>query len=209
MNKVKEFFSEIISGIPKWQLITICAVCAAVIIAAPAMGFFIPKGSHAVSRGLEALREKDSEYIEAATALEEETQKGAALRKSLSDKQTELEKFHTSQDNLEKITESNSTLEEERNNLLAEVNEKQQRLSALEASASTFANRIITWSSGDYTVGTDVAAGKYMITGVGSIAIARDGKSIANKLLKADGEQFTLSAGDKIHIDGSAKLTPQ
>ena len=180
-----------------------------VIVAAPIVGFLVPKGSHAVSRGLEALREKDSEYIEAATALEEETQKGAALRKSLSDKQTELEKFHTSQDNLEKITESNSTLEEERNNLLAEVNEKQQRLSALEASASTFANRIITWSSGDYTVGTDVAAGKYMITGVGSIAIARDGKSIVNKLLKADGEQFTLSAGDKIHIDGSAKLTPQ
>lgn len=184
-------------------------ICAAVIIAAAIAGFCIPKSDNAALRGLDALHKSDKTYLAVKSENGNERLKTESLKKKLEEKQKELDEFKKSQDNLDKITESNAALEEEKNALQEEIKQKEKELAELEVSAKAYANKIVTWASGDYTVGKDIAAGKYTITGTGSIAIANKGKSKANKLLKADGESFTLLEGDLIHIDGNAKIVPQ
>lgn len=187
------------------------SVAAALVLAvmAGAAGYFLPKGSVFVQHGLRTLRKHDREYVGARTKFSGENIKTESLTRELEEKKAELDDFVKSQDNLDKITESNAALENERDALKKEVEEKRADLDRLNAAAKAYASKIMTWTSGDYTVGTDAAAGKYMITGTGSIAIANKGKAKVNKLLKADGEVFTFSDGDLIHIDGSAKITPQ
>lgn len=185
------------------------AIALGVIIAALVAGFYVPKSDNAVTRALVSLEKSDKAYLAAKDENGSERLKTESLTKKLEEKQTELEDFQKSQDNLDKITESNTTLEEEKKVLQDEVNKKHSELDSLEAAAKEYANKIMTWSSGDYTVGSDLAAGKYTVTGTGSIAVANKGKSKANKLLKAEGETFTFSDGDLIHIDGNAKIVPQ
>lgn len=185
------------------------AVSLGIIIAAFAAGFLVPKSDNSLLRGLMYLEQNDKAYLAVKGENGSERLETDSLRKKLEEKQQELDEFRNAQDNLDKISESNAALESERDVLKDEIKKKQQELDELEAAAKAYANKIMTWSSGDYTVGSEIAAGKYTITGTGSIAIANNGKSKTNKLLKADGESFTLSEGDLIHIDGNAKIVPQ
>ena len=107
------------------------------------------------------------------------------------------------------ISESNDALQKEKDTLRDEVRKKQSTLAGLESSVSSQTKKIITWSSGRYNVGKDIAPGTYTVTGTGSISIGNSGKSLANKNLKSDGEAFTLNDGDVIQIDGNAKFVPQ
>lgn len=185
------------------------AVSLGIIIASFIAGFCVPKSDKALLRGLMSLERSDKAYLAAKEENGGARSQTDSLQKELEQKQKELDEFRTSQDKLDKISESNTALESERDVLKDEVKKKQKELDELKSAAKAYTNKIMTWSSGDYAVGSEIAAGKYMITGTGSIAIASKGKSKANKLLKSDGELFTLSEGDLIHIDGNAKIVPQ
>ena len=79
----------------------------------------------------------------------------------------------------------------------------------MDATINASKTKTVTLISGEYKVGENIAEGTYNVIGNGSIAISRNGKSIANKPLKSDGESFTLNSGDKIVISGNAKFIPE
>lgn len=192
------------------KFVILTSILAGLIVAcALAMGIILPKSDNAIEHGLYALKEKSKSYTEAKAENDALRKKNEELNKQLEERTKDLETFHSSQNNLDKITESNTSLESERDILKDEVSKKKARLDSINAAESAYAQRIITWTSGDYTVGEDIATGKYMITGTGSIAVAKNGKSRVNKMLTSNGELLTLSDGERIRIDGSAKLVPQ
>ena len=192
---------------PKFVKIS-CAVSAAVIIAAALTAYFIPKSGGAAERSLNSLHESSGAYSEAKTAHENALAENRQLGEELRTKNDELEEFRSAQGGLDKINESNAELEKKRDELAKQAEQKQNEYNSLTSEKSS-SGKIVTLPSGYYTVGKDITAGNYTVTGSGSIAVARGGKSMANKLLTSDGEAFELKDDDRVQIDGSAKFIPR
>ena len=208
-SRIKEYFKSLPRDLDKRFMKVSFAAALVIVLAATLTAYFIPKSEHAVSEGLERLMQKDSAYLDAKNAYDSAAAERDSLTAELELKKQALDEFHGAQDSLNKITESNAELEKTRDQLKKDINAKQSELDSLSAGQEQNSKKISTLSSGSYTVGTDIAEGTYTITGTGSIAIANSGRSTANKLLKADGETFTLKTGDRVQIEGSAKLIPQ
>ena len=189
---------------PKFVGISV-SVSVAVIIALSLAMFFIPKSDRALQHGLNSLKKSDGRYLTIKTAYDDTQNENDQLSEELETKRRELEEFTAAKNGLDKIGESNKSLEETRDSLLREADEKQREYDSLTAAA----DKTVTLQSGYYTAGTDIAAGKYTVTGSGSIAVARSGRSIRNKLLNSDGEEFEFLSDDRIQIDGSAKFVPR
>lgn len=208
-NKILNYMETLPKNLSKKYICISASVCVIILAAAAAMGFLLPKSENTISNRLASLHESDSDYLSAKEANDAENLDKKNLNTRLENKQQELEEFRQSQDNLEKITENIGLLENERDSLKNDIKTKQNTLAGIEADINSFTKKIMTWTSGDYTVGENIAAGSYTITGTGSIAIANSGKSLANKILSSAGESFTLNNGDIIHIDGNAKIVPE
>ena len=181
------------------------AVSAAVIIGVTAAAFFIPKSGAALRHGLNILRTSDSAYLTAKASYDDASDENSHLSEELNTKANELEEFRTAKDNLDRIAESNRELQETRDSLLKEAEEKQREHDSLTEELG----KKVTLPSGYYTVGKDIAAGKYTVTGSGSIAVAHSGRSTANKPLTSQGEEFEFRPDDIIQIDGNAKFIPR
>ena len=209
INRIKAYLNQFPQDLSRSFVISSAAVCTAVVIAALILGITLPKSDRAVSKRLAALHETDKTYIEVNGNNDTAMREKESMDSRLSSRQKELEEFNKSQDNLDKISQSNDALQKEKESLQDEVKKKQNTLADLESSITSFTKKILTWSSGRYTVGKDIAAGNYTVTGSGSISIGNSGKSLANKNLKSSGESFTLNDGDVIQIDGNAKFVPE
>lgn len=181
------------------------AVSTAVIICVVAAILLIPKSGGAIEHGLNALRESDGAYLTAKAAYDDAQNENNRLSEELSAKTKELDAFRAAKDNLDKISDSNRQLEETKNSLLKEIEDKQKEYDSLEITS----NKMVTLPSGYYTVGKDIGAGSYIVTGSGTIAVAHSGKSTANKLLTPEGAEFEFKADDRIQIDGNAKFIPR
>ena len=128
------------------------------------------------------------------------------LNTNLGSTAQELEEFNQSRDSIDKITQKNNELETQKEQLQNEINSKRAVLDTLDGKTSASSSSALTLTSGRYTVGENLTSGSYTITGSGSIVISNSGTARVNKSLKSDGEKFTLSEGDILRIDGSAKL---
>lgn len=209
MEKDKDVINVITNGYSKKERIYIALSAAAVItIAALAFfaGFFLPKPIGAINISLNAYEKKDGAYLDALdayTASEKEIEK---LNTDLGSTAQELEEFNQSRDSIDKITQKNNELETQKEQLQNEINSKRAVLDTLDGKTSASSSSALTLTSGRYTAGENLTAGNYTITGTGSIVISNSGTARVNKSLKSDGEKFTLSEGDILRIDGSAKL---
>lgn len=201
---IKKLFSRF--NIPplfvKLYVVSILFIVAAALTA----GILVPKSGNAVDRRLNSLHSSDKSYVEAHSLYEDTQNEKKQLEKRLEEKKTELERLNNSQNNLDKLAQKNAELEDEKKQLQDEINLKQKTLSALEISLDSYIRSSVTLSSGRYTVGENLAEGKYTITGTGSIVVSNSGTARINKTLKSDGESITLKNGDIIKLDGNAKL---
>ena len=196
------------SKIPPRFVIISAAVSAAVIIAVAAAAYFIPKGDSAAQHGLDALRKSDETYLSASKKYNDAFAENRQLSEDLENKSKELEEFRAASDGLDKIGKNNEELEKTRDRLAKEAESKQREYDSLADISKGSSDRIVTLPSGYYTAGKDVPAGKYIVTGSGSVAVARSGKSIVNKLLDSEGSELELRDDDRIQIDGIAKFSP-
>ena len=108
----------------------------------------------------------------------------------------------------EKINDENDKLEKEKEELQNTVNTKQSTLDSLNNQVSSTSQSTLTLTSGTYTVGENIKAGKYTIMGSGSIAISSSGKARVNSNLTADGKDYVLNDDETIKIKGKAQFIP-
>ncbi len=205
----RRYVKRLKGDLPKRFVIRGAAICAAAAALSLILGIALPLSDAVVSHRLASMRLSDSDYVNARQNADSAKNERDSAAKRLEEKKDELDKFNASQDSLRKITESNDALEQEKNALSDELASKRSALAAIQASLADKTKKTVTWSSGRYTVGVNIAEGRYTVTGTGSISIGSSGKSSVNKLLKSDGDVFTLTNGDIIQIDGNAKFVPE
>lgn len=169
-------------------------------------GFLVPKPSGAVNARLKAYEKRDDAYIVAYEEYNAVQAEIDNLNTQINTNQNELDDFNKSRDSLDKITEKNTQLQEQKEQLQNEINSKNAVLSSLSGKTEKNSGSTITLSSGNYTVGENIAGGNYTVMGSGSIVISNSGKARVNKQIKSDGERFTLNVGDIVKIDGNAKF---
>ena len=184
------------------------AVCIAIVLVVFFVGFFIPKSDSKISKRLEELQNTNSEYVTAQNNYLSLSDEINNLNSDLADKQKSYEEFTTSQNGLEKINDENDKLEKEKEELQNTVNSKQSTLDSLNNQVSSTSQSTLTLTSGTYTVGENIKAGKYTIMGSGSIAISSSGKARVNSNLTADGKDYTLNDDETIKIKGKAQFIP-
>lgn len=96
---------------------------------------------------------------------------------------------------LDSLNSSNSALKAEIDSLTGSISEKLAS--------------IVNLPSGIYTVGENIAAGKYIATGSGKVLVSNSRGGVKlNTILTADGTEITLDDNDKIQLDTYAKFTP-
>lgn len=207
MEKDKDIISVITDdGVSRMYIAISIGLAVCIAVTAFFAGFFIPKPASAVNSRLDTYKTKDSAYIEKNDEYTSAKRETDALNERLDEARQELDEFNQSRDSLDKITQKNDELTAQKEQLQNELNSKRAVLSALSGKTVNGANSTVTLTSGRYTVGENIISGSYTVTGTGSIVISSSGQAKVNKQLKPDGERFTLSDGEILRIDGSAKL---
>ena len=155
------------------------------------------------------LLENSTEYREAAQDYDSIKETIDDLTKERDEKQAV---FDAMQDYESKSTDVNTRLENlrnELNSLNSEIETKKQTLAELESSISSKTSSIVSLSPGIYTVGKNIVAGKYLVTGSGSILISTSsGATKINTVINSDGTQVTLENDDTIKLETRARFTP-
>ena len=150
-----------------------------------------------------------TEYREAAQDYDSIKETIDELTKERDEKQAV---FDAMQDYESKSTDVNTRLENlrnELNSLNSEIETKKQTLAELESSISSKTSSIVSLSPGIYTVGKNIVAGKYLVTGSGSILISTSsGATKINTVINSEGTQVTLENDDTIKLETRARFTP-
>lgn len=91
----------------------------------------------------------------------------------------------------------------------AQNQEKQTLLDQVTGDISEKNLVISNLAPGIYTVGQNISAGKYSVTGSGSITVSNSSNTVKfNGVLRADGTELTLDDGDQIQLNTRARFSP-
>ena len=190
-------------------------VLLVLLIAALAL-FIVYKIGNSGIKSKELVEQTYVELLENSTEYREAAQDYDSIKETIDDLTKERDEkqavFDAMQDYESKSTDVNTRLENlrnERNSLNSEIETKKQTLAELESSISSKTSSIVSLSPGIYTVGKNIVAGKYLVTGSGSILISTSsGATKINTVINSDGTQVTLENDDTIKLETRARFTP-
>ncbi|MGN1115925.1 MAG: hypothetical protein ACI4TH_05110 [Candidatus Ornithomonoglobus sp.] len=189
-------------------IVTLC-IAAAIISGSFILAVYLPGDADLINSRADELLRNDEEYaalLKQKESLEDEVNK---LQTESDEKGTQVDSLND-YDNI--MAELDMKIKEKRaeiNSLNNQKKEKQAQLDKINADISAKNGTEITLSPGIYTVGTNLQAGKYSVTGSGKFkAASSDGISKANETLGTSPYTITLEKGDKVSIESSTKFTP-
>lgn len=207
--RIKAFFNNLPHDLSGSFILLSCIICSAVILIALGAGVMLPKSENAVNKSLAVLHGKNEVYINAKSENYSLSEEVAKLNEELAENEASLKDFQSSQDNLDKITQKNEELKQQEQILKDEVASKQRTLDALEKDTEAQGSATFELPGGIYTVGKQIPAGAYNVTGSGNIVIAAEKTARVSETLKSSGKDYTLNDGETVKITGSAKFTPK
>lgn len=204
-QKIKNIFWD------RKNLMILSAVFAALfaVLCGYVIGLLIPKNSGRVAEITEQLKEESEQFQKALSdnsrlngnvedLYDERAQKKAELN-SITDYE------ETRDQAINELYEISSQLEDLNN----QIAEKENKVAELDASIKAAGGGEITLSPGMYTVGKQLAAGEYSVTGNGSILVSdSQSKLKINTKLTSSAYTCPLSNGDIIKLETEAKFNP-
>lgn len=202
-----DFLLSVLKDTPPKTIKLSAAVCAVLIVLSAAAGYLIPKSDSSVSRRIEKLHTAEHEYVLAKEDNQAAADKVISLAKELEEKKQENEDIAFSRDNADKTAAENSSLTQQKQQLLSDINAKKAQLADIEASLGSAGKSVLTFEECTVTVGEQLAAGEYSVAGSGNIVISANGKARVNEEL-GDGKAYTVKSGEVIRIKGRAVFTP-
>lgn len=130
------------------------------------------------------------------------------LTEALKEKKETVEFIEDYDNKKAELTSKIDTLKQEINDITYNINQKQAEIAELDKIISDRAGTMITLSPGRYVVGSNIAAGKYSVTGAGKLSVASSSnKSKVNTVIGSSAYELTLEDGDIVNIEMSAKFT--
>lgn len=185
-------------------------VIAAVILAVGyKSGYAQPKSDIAVENRYSELTQSSSKYNSLLTQI-------SSIGVDIDDLTQERDLKKSEYDALTAYRDGETSIEDELSDMQTRLDEltksnekKQEQINSLTANIAEKASTIMNLKPGIYTVGESIIAGKYVVTGSGSVIISSSKGSVKlNSILTAEPISVTLDDGDKIQLDTSAKFTP-
>lgn len=183
------------------------AVCCLIIAGSFVLAYYLPGNESVIAENRDKLR-AESEY--------------QSLKNRYDTLKTEVENLKTAnaekKDKLDKVSDFDNSKAElrtqitaktyELNELNSQIADKKSQIAALDESISQKAAPETVLPPGRYTVGKNIAAGKYLVTGSGKFMLATSaGKSKENITLGSEPVEITLEESDIIKFDGKVKFT--
>lgn len=184
------------------------AICGAIIGGAFLLAAMLPGNEEETERYAAELRAEDdyttlkADYDELKYATDE-------LRASVEDKKEKSDNIDDYENAQAELRSQIDSRKQELDAVNTEISAKQTLLDSINEQISAKSDNITTLPPGRYVVGTDIAAGKYTVTGTGSFAAAsEDNTSKYNTTLGSSPYAVTLNQGDKLKFDSTVKFTP-
>lgn len=183
-------------------------ICGVIIGGAFLLSSILPGDEEETAKYADELRAKEdyttlkSDYDELKTATDE-------LRASVETKKEQSENIDDYENTQAELRSQVDSKKKELDSVNTQIAEKQSSLNSINDQIAAKSDNITTLPPGRYVVGTDIAAGKYTVTGTGAFAVAAEDKtSKYNMTLGSSPVDVTLNHGDKLKFDGTVKFTP-
>lgn len=184
-------------------------IAAIVSVAAYRSGYIEPKSDSAVDNRYVELSNNSTEYNSLLSQVSELGVDIDDLTHERDSKQSEYNALLAYRSGESSTENELSDLQNQLDELTKSNEEKQAQIDSLTADIAEKASTIMNLTPGIYTVGENIIAGKYTVTGSGSIMVSSSkGSMKLNTILKAEPTEITLDDGDKIQLDTRAKFTP-
>ncbi|MCD8391528.1 MAG: hypothetical protein LUD03_06790 [Firmicutes bacterium] len=157
----------------------------------------------------EELQKTDTSYLRAKS---ENTTLTASIE-ALEENGENIEKTFDSvveyQKQYDTLEEEYSEYQSQLDSLTSDYDQLKSEYDELSEQLTKLKTQTVTLTPGTYTVGTHLAAGNYSVTGDGSMLAADSNSSLKiNTILDDDAYECTLSGGDIIKLETTAKFTP-
>lgn len=199
-------------GIPDTAkpFITYCitaAVCALIIGGAFFAAYIVPKDDDALNAAADELRQAE-DYKTIKDEFDSLSTEVDTLRTDVETKKENIEKIADYENTRAELREAIKNKQAELDELNTSNAQKQAEINSLNTGITEKSGGVKELSPGKYTVGSEIAPGKYSVVGTGKMVISSsDSVNKFNKVLTSTPVEITLETGDKITIDASVKFT--
>lgn len=203
-SKIRIFFNE------NPHLTAVTLICAfALITVFFFIGYSVKKDNRAIEKKYAELRETNNKYNTLVSDTDDLGKEIDTLTLERDRMKSESDSLKEYESRSEEIDAQIASLESEIDSIKADSSAKQNEINQLTGSISSKAASIVNLSSGIYTVGENINAGKYLVTGSGKILVSNSRGGVKlNTILTADATEVQLDDNDKIQLDTRAKFTP-
>ena len=175
--------------------------CAAII------SLNLPRNSETDEAYIEELRQQD-EYVNLQKEYATLSKEVNDLDASLAEKKEKVEYIDDYDNKKAELTLKIDSQKQQINDITYNINQKTAEIEELDKIIADRSGTIITLSPGRYIVGTNIAAGKYSVSGAGKLSVATsDNKSKLNTVIGSSAYEVELNNGDILNIEMTAKFT--
>ena len=175
--------------------------CAAII------SLNLPRNSETDEAYIEELRQQD-EYVNLQKEYATLSKEVNDLDASLAEKKEKVEYIDDYDNKKAELTLKIDSQKQQINDITYNINQKTAEIEELDKIIADRSGTIITLSPGRYIVGTNIAAGKYSVSGAGKLSVATsDNKSKVNTVIGSSAYEVELNNGDILNIEMTAKFT--
>lgn len=183
------------------------AVCAVIIGGAFFIAYTVPKNDDALNAAADVLRNAD-DYKSVKSEFDSLSAEVDELRQTVSEKEENVEKVTDYENTRAELREMIKSKQEELNQLNTQNNDLQTQIDNLNTGITEKSGGVKELSPGKYTVGSEIAPGKYSVVGTGKLVIASsESVNKFNEILTATPVEITLESGDKLTLESNVKFT--
>lgn len=191
-------------------IITYCitgAVCVLIIGGAFFAAYISPKDDDALNIAADGLRQAD-DYKTIKEEFDNLSAEVDALRTDVETKKEDIEKIADYENTRAELREAIKNKQAELDELNTANAQKQAEIDSLNTGITEKSGGVKELSPGKYTVGSEIAPGKYSVVGTGKMVVSSsDSVNKFNKVLTSTPVEITLETGDKITLEASVKFT--
>lgn len=182
-------------------------ICIAILSGAYCLALLLPRGSETVNSYAKELRNEEA-YKSLNNQYNTISHEVSELRTSNEAKKENAENISNYDNTKAALRSEIEAKKQELSDFNTQISEKRTIIAALDENIALQTPSVITLNAGKYVIGTNIAAGKYHVTGSGTFTAASSNNvSKYNIALGSTSHEVVLEKGDIIKINSTTMFT--